>query len=253
MNNISKPCVYIINDDNDIEISKFIMSINSLLKFHIVNKVYIYYDMDDHKILEYTDQLNFYDHNENTEIICNRLDMSLIYKYFNSSNYNLYSLFISTFINEEDYIYISNNILFNDDISDVFNSIQDNTLLFGFNSKIYLNEPNDFGNYFFNENTLDSEILYINVNLYNKNNILNDVIEYYNQNYQNIENISLSCYNYIFIKYSSLCVLKYSSNYNRGISNPKNLVYEWPYIKLFNFNNKNHIFMNTIYDLVIKK
>ena len=256
-NNISKPCVYIVND-NDIEISKFMMSVNSLLKFHIINKIYVFYDMNDHEILEYTNQINYYDHNENVEISCKQIDTSLIYKYFNLSGiksikHNLYSLFISIFINEDDFIYISNNILFNDDISDIFNNIKNNTLLFGFNSKTYLDEPNDFGNYFFNENYLDSEILYINAKLYKNENILCDVIEYYNQNYQNINDILIYCYNYIFTKYSSNCYLKYSSNYNRGISNPKILQYEWPSIKLFNFNNKNQIFMNTIYDLVIKK
>jgi len=259
MNNIENclnSCVYIINDNIN-EISKFIMSVNTLLKFHKIKKLYIFYDMEDKDISNYVNNLNYQKHNENIEVICKKINIKL-FNYFNLGNnlidYNLYNLFISSLIEDDNYIYINNNILFSENIYNVFNdNIDNSTLLFGFNDKIYLDAPNDFGNYFFNKNMIGVEILYINSKLYNQMNILDDIVEYFRQNYQNIDNILLSCYNYIFIKYSKICNIKYSSNYNRCIADPKKLMNEWEYIHLFNFNNKNAIFMNTIYDLILKK
>lgn len=238
--------VYTIDDDSD-SIILLRLSIQSLLKYSKDVEIYVMYsnvDIEKLKSVLCDIEVNYYPFEYKT------ID-SMFPKLPRACNNRIYypslSRWFLTRLPIKDCWYVDTDILFNCDIHELEQYVEEDSLFVAFNRKNYKDSM------FSHTSDMNGGLLYINIEKFNKLRLFKTIVRFYAENADKIRFINQTCYDYLFDTYRDCCKTIISDIYNIRMWNINRYNELLEKVKIFHFNGEDKSLYYRVYnDVMIK-
>lgn len=164
----------------------------------------------------------------------------------NACNQRLYHASLSRwFISRlpiKDCWYIDTDIIFNCDIHELHQFLNEDTLFMAFNRKDYTE------NSFSHTSDMNGGVLYIDIEKFNKMHLFKKVVTFYHEHADRIKYVNQTCYDYLFDTYRDICNTVISDRYNIRMWDTSKYGELLNDIRLFHFNGEDKSMFFKVYD-----